>query len=108
MSGREIIEAISKEDLVRKVVKSMRIAVGESDFDLDDLCQDIWLSLMGKPEDVLQTLWERGEFEYYIMRMAANNICSGTSPYYQIYKKALPQVDRDLDREELEKWQRTE
>ena len=108
MSGHEIIEQIAKDDLVRKVVGSMRIAVAESDFDLDDLCQDIWLSLMGKPEDVLQTLWERGEFEYYIMRMAANNICSGTSPYYQTYKKPLPQPAVDSDKEEWEKWQRNQ
>lgn len=105
MSGREIINEISRDDLVRKVVGSMHIAQAESKYNLDDLCQDIWLSLMSKPEEVLCRLWERGEFEYYIMRMAANNICSGTSPYYQVYKRALPS-GRDLDREELEEWQR--
>lgn len=108
MTAREIINEIAKDDLVRRVVLSMHIAAAESDFNLDDLCQDIWLSLMGKPEQVLQNLWERNEFEYYIMRMAANNICSGTSPYFQVYKRPLPQPDKNLDREELEQWQRNQ
>lgn len=83
----------------------MRITKRESRFDLDDLIQDIYLSLIDKGEAFLADLYSRrNELEYYVMRMVANNLNSKTSPYYQKYKRALPQTD-DPDKEEFKRWQ---
>lgn len=83
----------------------MRITKRESRFDLDDLVQDIYLSLIDKGEAFLADLYSRRtELEYYVMRMIANNLNSKTSPYYQKYKRALPRTD-DPDKEEFKKWQ---
>ncbi len=85
-----LIETIAKERTVENLIRRLRVSQGESKYNLDDLAQDIYISLMEKPEDVLEGLYERRELEYYILRMIVNNICSKTSPYYTAYKKPLP------------------
>ncbi len=96
MNANEIISKLAEGRTVEKVLAELRVAVRESAFDLDDLTQDIYLSLLEKPEGLVQSLYEKGEFEYYIMRMAVNNICSKTSPYYQNYKRFLS-ISRELE-----------
>ena len=87
------------------IIAIMRITKRESRFDLDDLTQDIYISLIEKGEEFLSDLYSRRkELEYFIMRMVANNLNSKTSPYFQKYKRALPQTD-DPDKEEFKRWQ---
>lgn len=88
------IEKIAKERLVEDIIAIMRITKRESRFDLDDLTQDIYISLIEKGEEFLSDLYSRRkELEYFIMRMVANNINSRTSPYYFKYKRFLPQPE---------------
>ena len=88
------IEKIAKERLVEDIIAIMRITKRESRFDLDDLTQDIYISLIEKGEEFLSDLYSRRkELEYFIMRMVANNINSRTSPEYFKYKRFLPQPE---------------
>ncbi|WP_406539147.1 hypothetical protein [Fibrobacter sp.] len=88
------IDKIAEERLVENVIDIMRITKRESRFDLDDLAQDIYISLIEKGEDFLSDLYSRRrELEYFVMRMIANNINSRTSPYYLKYKRFLPQPE---------------
>lgn len=90
-----LIEKIATERLVENLIGRLRVTQSEARFDLDDLTQDIYVSLMGKDEELIAGLYERGELEYYILRMVVNQVCSKTSPYYTQYKKNLP-VDPEL------------
>ena len=85
-----LIEKIAAERLVEKLIGRLRVTQAEAKFDLDDLAQDIYISLMEKDEELIKGLCERGELEYYILRMVVNQVCSKTSPYYTQYKKILP------------------
>lgn len=90
-----LIEKIAAERLVENLIGRLRVTQSEARFDLDDLTQDIYVSLMDKDEELIAGLYERGELEYYILRMVVNQVCSKTSPYYTQYKKNLP-VDPEL------------
>ena len=52
-----------------------------------DLAQEVALIMMEKDESVIQGLNERGEMLFYIYKIAKNQYCSKTSPFYKKYKK---------------------
>jgi hypothetical protein len=81
----KIIEMLAKNHIVEDIVKN--VAKDSYDEDLPDLCQDIYMTLMEKDEDWLLGIYERGQINYFITRMAMNNINSVTSRYYYLYKK---------------------
>lgn len=57
------------------------------DPDKDDLIQDIAVSILEKPPDVIRRLYEEDSLKYYIVRMVKNNVHSKNSPFYYKYKK---------------------
>ena len=57
------------------------------DADKDDLIQDIAISILEKPPDLIKRLYEEGSLHYYIVRIVKNNIYSKNSPFYYKYKK---------------------
>lgn len=72
---------------------------GQRRHNLDDLCQDIYLALMERPTSLLKRLNDTGDIRWYVARMVMNQIHSGTSPYYKIYRK--PSVSsRDLPKDD--------
>ena len=83
MNKFEIISKIAKQKTVEKLVKTYNFY---SPY-LSDLCQDIYIELLSKDNNLITGLYDRKEIEYYIRKMISNNINSTTSPYYKNYEK---------------------
>lgn len=81
MTNREVIDTISKDKAVEKVI--WKITTSATTDSLHDLAQDIYLQLLTDERTV--GMYERGELNYWISRVAMNNIASSTSPYYRTY-----------------------
>lgn len=54
---------------------------------MNDLEQDIYVELLEKDDDVIETLYNKNQLNYYLTRMVINNINSKTSRYFYKYKK---------------------
>lgn len=85
MNKSDIIQLIAQEQMVETLTQN--IAKKELDDDLRDLCQDIYIALMEKPESLLKDLYTHHHLRFYISRMLLNNINSKNSPFYYNYKK---------------------
>lgn len=94
MNFVDIVDEIARDRLVEKIV--FRINRNESESDLKDLCQDIYIELLRKG-DKLVDLYNNNQLNFYIARMVLNNICSSTSPYYMKYKRRFDNIDEYKD-----------
>ena len=84
MDKYDIIDEISKDKLVEEIVYN----IGDrGDEDLKDLIQDIYINLLEKEDNLIETLYNTKQLKYFIIRMVVNNIHSKNSPYYTKYKK---------------------
>ena len=84
MDKQEIIQEISKNKVVEEIVYN----IGDrGDEDLKDLIQDIYINLLEKEDNLIETLYNENQLKYFIIRMVVNNIHSKNSPYYTKYKK---------------------
>ena len=86
MKNNEIIRAYAEKKFVEDCLRTMKAAQRETEFNLRDLSQDIYLSLLQKPAELIESLYQGGELDYYITGMIANNILSKTSPYHLQYR----------------------
>lgn len=84
MTKNEIINIIAKKRLVEDIVRN--IAKKEDD-QLNDLVQDIYVSLMEKDEEKIVKLYEDNQLRFFVTRMVINNIRSKNSPFWCNYKK---------------------
>ena len=84
MDKYKIIDEISKQKIVEEIVYN----IGDrGDEDLKDLIQDIYINLLEKEDNLIETLYNTNQLKYFIIRMVVNNIHSKNSPYYTKYKK---------------------
>ena len=84
MNKQEIIQEISKDKIVEEIVYNIG---SKGDEDLKDLIQDIYINLLEKEDNLIETLYNTNQLKYFIIRMVVNNIHSKNSPYYTKYKK---------------------
>ena len=84
MNKQEIIQEISKDKVVEEIVYNIG---SKDDEDLKDLIQDIYINLLEKEDNLIETLYNTNQLKYFIIRMVVNNIHSKNSPYYTKYKK---------------------
>ena len=84
MNKQEIIQEISKDKVVEEIVYNIG---SKGDEDLKDLIQDIYINLLEKEDNLIETLYNTNQLKYFIIRMVVNNIHSKNSPYYTKYKK---------------------
>lgn len=82
LSGRAIIALLAKQRVIEQLVQSLT----QSPYK-DDLCQDLYIDLLNKDENLITGMYYRGELLYFIRRMVSNNINSTTSPFYQKYER---------------------
>lgn len=86
MDKNQIIEQAAKDKVVEEIV--YKVARGQEDEDdLKDLISDIYLNLLEKDDELIETLHIKGDMKFYISRMVVNSILSKNSRYYYIYKK---------------------
>lgn len=87
MDNREIVDAIARNNILDKIISNItdngKVAKDESS--LDDLKQDIYVSLLMDVK--LPRIYDEGHINFYLSRIVMNNICSSSSPYYRNYLK---------------------
>ena len=85
MTIQEAVKKIADERLVERIVANIT-ASGASAADpdsLNDLCQDIYLSLLEDSKFV--GIVEEGHENFWVTRIVMNNIMSSSSRYYRNY-----------------------
>lgn len=93
MTKNEVIEELSKEGIVEKIVYKL-LSSSKNRFDApDDLIQDIYLLLLEKEDELVISLYNKGELGFYLLKIAKNQLLSANSPYYTKYIKFLTHCD---------------
>ena len=85
MTVNDIVNELARNKEVEKIID--KITDGRSVDDpsaLDDLTQDIYVSLLDKGDKLIE-VYEQGHILFYLTRMVMNNIISSSSPYYRTY-----------------------
>ena len=87
MTKYEIIDELSKEGTVEKIIYKL-LPASKNRFDCpDDLVQDIYVLLLEKDDKLIIDLYNKGELGFYLLKIAKNQLLSANSPYYYLYIK---------------------
>ena len=93
MTKYEVLDIIARDHLVDRIVTKL-LSSSKNQFDCpEDLIQDLYLILLGKDDDLIVNLYEKGELAYYLLKIARNQLLSKNSPYYTKYIKLRAQSD---------------
>ena len=84
-ASAEIINELAKNKVIEKLVANIS-PEGDSP-DTSDLSQLIYLTLLEKPNSLIEDLYSKGELIFYVIRIITRNVYSTTSPYYRTIKK---------------------
>ena len=101
MNSREIIDKLAKNSVVEKLVRKYTDFVNNPY--IEDLIQDIYVSLMEKDASFISGLYKKDELEFFIMKMIKNNLYSNTSPFYKKYqqfREITDSIEGDINYEE--------
>lgn len=79
-----VINCLAVSGIVEEIIRNV---AGDSDENLKDLAQDIYIYLLSKDEDKLVYMFENKQIKYYITKIITNQIYSNSSPFYCTYKK---------------------
>lgn len=85
MTSNQIINELAKNKVIEKLVSN--ISPDDNSPDNQDLSQLIYLSLLEKPNSLIEDLYSKGELIFYVIRIITKNVYSITSPYYRAIKK---------------------
>lgn len=88
MDNNEVVGILAKNKLVEQIVWKVTSSgtTAQDPDSLDDLIQDIYLSLL-EDKNIVKA-YEDNHANYYVARIVMNNITSSSSRYY--YKYLLP------------------
>lgn len=93
MNKLEIVDELSKNNTVEKIVYKL-LPTSKNRFDFpDDLVQDIYVLLLEKDDKLIIDLYYKGELGFYLLKIARNQLLSKNSPYYTKYIKFLAHCD---------------
>lgn len=93
MTKNEVIEELSKEGIVEKIVYKL-LSSSKNRFDApDDLIQEIYLLLLEKEDELVISLYNKNQLGFYLLKIARNQLLSKNSPYYTKYIKFRAQSD---------------
>ena len=93
MTKIDVVDIIAREHLVEKIVYKL-LPCSKNPFDYpQDLIQDIYLILLNSDENLIVSLYDKGELGFYILRISRNQLLSKNSPYYTKYIKFRAQSD---------------
>lgn len=79
------IESLARERFAERLIKKMSPSLPKED--ADDLSQIIYTSLLDKDKDFVMGLEERGELDFYVIRIIQRQLYSVTSPFYRKIRK---------------------
>ena len=93
MTKYEIIDELSKDNTVEKIIYKL-LPASKNRFDCpEDLVQDIYVLLLEKDDKLIVDLYNKGELGYYLLRIAKNQLLGANSPYFYKYIKFRAQSD---------------
>ena len=93
MNKWEIVDELSKNNTVEKIVYKL-LPCSKNPFDCpEDLIQDVYLLLLQKDDNLIVNLYNKGELGFYLLKIARNQLLSKNSPYYTKYIKFRSQSD---------------
>lgn len=93
MTKWEIVDELSKNSIVEKIIYKL-LPASKNRFDCpDDLVQDIYVLLLEKDDKLIIDLYNKGELGFYLLKIARNQLLSKNSPYYTKYIKFRSQSD---------------
>lgn len=84
MTRYDIIEQMAKERRVEQIVKTV---CKVSRVELDDLAQMIYEAMLLYDERKIVSLYEKGQINYFVVRIVQNQFYSGTSQYHAMFRK---------------------
>lgn len=84
MSNRLIVQTLAADSWVRETVKGIAGKSGRADI-VDDICQDLYLILLEKPESELMQVYNSGYIKWYIVRTLVNMVRSPRHPLHKQY-----------------------
>ena len=85
MTKYEVVDNISREHLVEKIVFKL-LPASKNPFDCpEDLIQDLYLILLQKDDDLIVNLYNKDEIGFYLLKIARNQLLSVNSKYYYTY-----------------------
>lgn len=88
-SSREIVQELIDKGVIEKFVQ-IKGRGRVSNRNIADLIQDLFLYILTMPEEKLIGLYDRGELNFYLLRMVQNQ-CQGL---YSSYNKTYREWDR--------------
>ena len=93
MTKYEVVDIISREHLVERIVTKL-LSSSKNPFDCpEDLIQDIYLLLLQKNDDLIVNLYNKEEIGFYLLKVVRNQLLSKNSKYYYTYIKLGAQSD---------------
>ena len=84
-----MLNKIANERLVEEICKNL----GVSPKYMDDLTQEIYLILLEYNQEKLQSIYDKGQFNFFLTRIFKNQYFSKTSPFFKKYRKYYDMVD---------------
>lgn len=84
-----MLNKIANERLVEEICKNL----GVSPKYMDDLVQEIYLILLEYNQEKLQSIYDKGQFNFFLTRIIKNQYFSNTSPFFKKYRKYYDMVD---------------
>ena len=93
MTKREIVDKLSRENQVEKIVFKL-LPSSKNRFDCpEDLVQDIYILLLDKEDDFIEKLYNKGELGFWLLGVVKKQLISENSRYYYTYVKFRVQSD---------------
>lgn len=83
----EIIEELYRKGTLKTLIENCAKTSIDSSPNLQDLEQDLYVSLLMKEDDKIIEMYEKHQLTFFLVRMINNNINSVNSPYYTQYRK---------------------
>ena len=96
-SKYDIIEDLARTEQVEKIVFKI-LPASKNPFDAPyDLVQDMYTILLEKEEDLIVSLYQKGQLGFFVLALVKNNLLSKNSRYYYRYIKFRYRSD-DLEK----------
>ena len=102
MTVFDVVDILARNKEIEKII--MKVTNDSKEDTLNDLAQDLYMSILEKGDKVVK-IYEEGHIMYYLARLVMNNIASSSSPYYRTYLKWYKQnceFDQNILTEDIE------
>lgn len=83
---RHIVETMAKERRVEKIVERICRPCADAS-SLEDLSQMVYIVLLTYEAAKVVDLWERGQMDFFIVRVVLNQYRSKNSPFYHALRE---------------------